>query len=106
MATALVWAVVLLSGFALIAELGIGSHGKRDTLARDIDFCDRHLHLLLDFYNIRWILDKLIRELTDVHETILMHAHIDERPKGSHIGNQVPGSFMPTFKSSTFSIPS
>src|SRR5690606_28412756 len=69
------------------SDLRIAAHGKRDTAALEIDLDHRHHDLLAGAHHFGGIIDKFVRNLADVHETVLMHADIDEGPEGGDIGH-------------------
>ena len=55
--------------------------------AFDIHAQHLHLHDLARLHGFGRILDVPIRKLADVHQSILMHADIDERAELRHVGH-------------------
>src|SRR5207237_10938273 len=49
-----------------------------DPRSSDVNLHDPYLHLLVHVDDLLRILDEAIRELTDVHQSVLMHAYINE----------------------------
>ena len=54
-------------------------HRKRDPLPRDIYLNHPHLHMLLKLHDLCRITNELICHLADVHQPILLDAHIHKK---------------------------
>ena len=60
----------------MAVEVRFGFHGKRDAVALEIDFHDGDLDFLADFDDFRGVSHKLVGELGNVDESVLMDADI------------------------------
>ena len=78
-------------------EVDFGFHREGDPLAREIHFLNRDLNALADFNDIGGIFDKLIRELADVDEPVLVHADVHKGSEGGDVGDDA-GEFHAGFE--------
>jgi len=62
-------------------------HREGDAFAGEIDFGDGDRHSLTDFDDIGGVFDKLVGELADVDEAVLVHADVHERAECSDVGD-------------------
>ena len=62
-------------------------HGQRDALVLRVRAQHVNLHDLADLHHIARLLDVAIRQLADVHQSILMDAHIHKRSELGHVGD-------------------
>src|SRR5688572_16930500 len=60
-------------------------HGQTNSLARNVNFNHRNFNLLLDRYNFFWVFYKLVREVADMHQPVLMDTNIDKGTESRHI---------------------
>jgi len=58
------------AAFGRCAEL----HGQRNTFARHIDLHHLHLDDVTGFDHLTCVVDKLVRELTHMHQAVLVHS--------------------------------
>ena len=97
-------AAFLMSGFRRPVAFGcaarfvIQPHSQRNAFACGIDFQHFHFHHIAGFYHFTRVLDKLIGQGGDVHQTVLMDADIHERAEVGDVGDHA-SSIMPTCKS-------
>ena len=62
-------------------------HAEGDAIAHEIDFGNGDLHFLSDLDHFAGVSDKLIAELADVDEPVLVHSDIDEGAEGCDVGD-------------------
>src|SRR5262249_48704201 len=74
---------------AALGPLGpLGSlHRQRDLPLLDVRLEDAHLHPIAGAHHLARIAHEAIRELRDVHETVLVHAEVDEGAEAGHVGD-------------------
>src|SRR5690606_6382529 len=63
------------------------AHRERDAIALHVNLDHTHLHDVAGFHHLMRVLHKTIRELRDVHQTVLMDTDIHERAKGCDVGD-------------------
>src|SRR5690554_3857248 len=76
----------VLAAFLAPAELGGAAHGEGDAAAGEVHLGDGDLDLLAGLHDFRRVFDEGVGELADVHEAILVNAHIDEGAEGGDVG--------------------
>jgi len=67
-------------------------------LLRSISLQHPHFHFLVDLNHLVRITDKFIRQLTDVHQPVLVHSDIDKSAKAVILVT-IPGSTTPGWRS-------
>ncbi len=72
----------------LSVRSGVQQSSDREGDAFGLSICAQyfHLHDLPHFYGFARILDVSVRKLTNVNQSVLMHADIDESAELSHVG--------------------
>ena len=68
-------------------HVGLALHAEGDAIAHEIDFGDGDLHFLSDLDDFAGVSNKLIAELADVDESVLVNTNIDESTEGGDVGN-------------------
>ncbi len=68
-------------------QVGLALHGECDAFALQIDFHHGDLHALLHFHNVCRVFHKVVRELADVDEAVLVDADVYERAERRDIGD-------------------
>ena len=56
-------------------------HGEGDLFAVAINLLDPNLDRIADAHHVARVLDKAVGQLGDVHEAVLVYAHVDEGAK-------------------------
>src|SRR5262249_41689891 len=82
----LLWSVTFLLNFSWLCK-SITLHRQTDSLARNIHFNDCDIYLLLNRNCFIRIFDKLIAKVTDVNQSILVDAYINECSECRYIRN-------------------
>ena len=59
-------------------------HGKRDALAAEVDGNDTDTNVLVEVHDTGGVGDVFVGQLTDVDESVLVNADVDE---GSEVGD-------------------
>ena len=62
-------------------------HRQRDPLGLRVGAQHVNLHDLADLHHIARLLDVAVRQFADVHQSILMDAHVDEGSELGHVGD-------------------
>ena len=73
------------SGFFL--EVGLGFHAEGDAVPGEVHFHDGDLDGLADFDDFAGVFDKVVGELADMDEPILVDADVAEGPEGGDVGD-------------------
>ncbi len=77
-----------LRAVGLRARLVIEAQRQRDALARDLDLQHLHLDDVARLHDLARVLDEGLGHRRDVHQTVLMHADIDEGAEGRDVGHR------------------
>ena len=62
------------------------AHGEGDAVTRDVDFHDFDLDHVAGLDRFVWVFDELLRQRRNVHQTVLVHADVDESTEVGHVG--------------------
>ena len=63
-------------------------HGEGDLFAVAVDFLYPHLDRVADAYHVARVLAEAVSQLGDVHEAVLVHAHVDEGAKVHNVAHR------------------